>query len=213
MWRWSIAAWSAGCAVAVADEPKPAAPATEKEPASPEQIDKLIRQLGDKDYYVRQRAQDELARLGFEAIEALDAATTDEDLEVASRAKYLLRLMRVEWTAESDPPEVKNCLRNYENMDGRSREARMQMLARLPDAKGVAALCRLVRFEKSSLLSKTAAAVLLFPGRTAEPPSPAAVEIVRKSFAGLQAARRRLAAWPGRGWPPIRRRRWPSGQN
>ena len=66
----------------------------------PEQIDKLIAQLGDKDYYVRQRAQEELARLGFEAFDALSAATTDDDLEIASRAKYLLRLMRVEWTAE-----------------------------------------------------------------------------------------------------------------
>ena len=186
-----VAAWSAGWTVAVADESKPDAPAS-KAAASPERIDKLIRELGNKDYYVRQRAQDELARMGFDAIEALDAATADDDLEVAYRAKYLLRLMRVEWTTEGDSAEVKNCLRNYENMDGRSRIVRMQMLARLPDSKGVAALCRLVRFEKSSLLSKTAATILLFPGRTAEPPSPAAVEIVRKS---LPNSKRPGAVW------------------
>ena len=131
-------------------------------------------------------------RLGFEAIEALDTATTDEDLEVSSRAKYLLRLMRVEWTTEGDSAEVKNCLRNYESLDGRSREARMQMLARQPDPKGVPALCRLVRFERSPLLSKTAAIALLFPNRAAAPPSPADVEILRKS---LQNCKRPGAVW------------------
>ena len=46
-----------------------------------ERVNKLVKQLGDKDYYVRQRAQEELARTGFAAFDALSAATTDEDLE------------------------------------------------------------------------------------------------------------------------------------
>jgi tetratricopeptide (TPR) repeat protein len=187
-----VAAWSAGCAVAIADEPKPGVPAAQEKEASPERINKLIRELGDKDYYVRQHSQDELAKLGFEALEALDAATTNDDLEIAFRAKYLLRLMRVTWTTENDPPEVKNFLRGYENMDSRTRIARMQSLARLPDAKGVAALCRLVRFEKSPLLSKSAAIALLCQERIADPPSPAVIEIVRKS---LQNSKRPGAAW------------------
>ena len=37
-----------------------------------------------------------------------------------------------------------------------AREARMQALAALPNGQGIAALCRLVRFEKSSLLSNLA---------------------------------------------------------
>jgi tetratricopeptide (TPR) repeat protein len=197
-----VARFVAACAAATfllagsasfGQEPKPAKPATsEQEPPSPERINKLVRDLGNKDYYVRQRAQEELARLGFDAIEALDAASTDDDLEIASRAKYLLRLMRVEWTVAGDPKEVKDCLRNYENMDGDSRENRMQMLARLPDGKGVAALCRLVRFEKSPLLSKTAAAVLVFPNRTAEKPIPATIESIRKNL--------RLCKRPGAVW-------------
>jgi tetratricopeptide (TPR) repeat protein len=185
------ATWLAGPAAAGVEEPKPAAPAS-KEPASAERIAKLIRQLGDKDYYARQRAQDELARLGLDAMEALEAATTDDDPEIAARARYLLRLMRVEWAAEGDAPEVKKCLRDYENMDARSREARMRMLAGLPDAKGVAALCRLVRFERSSQLSKTAAAALLLHGRAVEPPGPPAVEIIQKS---LQGCKRPGALW------------------
>ena len=185
------AAWSSGYVAAAIEEPKPAAAAA-KESATPDQVGKLVRRLGDKNYYVRQRAQDELARLGLEAIEALEVATSDEDPEIAARARYLLRLMRVEWTLESDAAEVKKCLRDYENLDARQREARMRMLAGLPDAKGVAALCRLVRFEKSSQLSKIAATSLLLHGKAVNPPLPAAVEAVRKS---LQGCKRPGAAW------------------
>ena len=108
-----VAVLSVSGRVAAADATEP----PKKEAVSADRVAKLIRQLGDKDYFVRQRAEDELARLGFEAFDALNAATTDDDLEIAARAKYLLRLMRVEWTAESDPPEVKSCLHDYESAD------------------------------------------------------------------------------------------------
>ena len=55
-----VALWSAAASVAVADGPKPDAPAAKaKTPASAERIAKLIAELGNKDYYARQRAQDE----------------------------------------------------------------------------------------------------------------------------------------------------------
>ncbi len=191
-----IGAALAVVAVATADEPKPASPPiaqpAPKGPVSVERTSKLIKQLGDNDYFVRQRAQEELARLGFEAFDALGAATTDEDLEIASRAKYLLRLMRVEWTAESDPPEVKKCLRNYEFDDSPSREAKMRALAGLPNGQGIAALCRLVRFEKSLVLSKRAAVALLGGQTSADPPNDAAIETVRKS---LGDCKRPSAVW------------------
>ena len=175
-----------------AETPKPDTRSTANKAVSAEQIDRLVKQLGDKDYYVRQRAQDELARLGFGAFDALTAATTNDDLEIASRAKYLLRLMRVEWTAENDPPEVKTLLHGYEFEDDRSRESKMTALASLPDGQGTAALCRLVRFETSSRLSKTAAIALLGSQPIAEPPGAAVVEIVRKS---LNGCKRPAAAW------------------
>ena len=56
-----------------------------------------------------------MAQFGFEIFDAINAATTDEDLEIAARAKYLLKSMRVEWTAESDSPKVKSCLHDYES--------------------------------------------------------------------------------------------------
>ena len=124
--------------------------------------------------------------MGFEAFDALSAATTDEDLEIASRAKYLLRLMRVEWTLPGDSAEVKKCLRDYEYQDAAAREKAMQALAELPRGEGVAALCRLVRFEKSPLLSKTAALALLSRRSAAAPPRPAAIKTVHKTLLGCK---------------------------
>ena len=157
-----------------------------------ERIDKLIEQLGDKDYYVRQRAQDELARLSFEAFDALTAATANDDLEIASRAKYLLRLMRVEWTAKNDPPEVKNLLKDYERQGDDTRLARMRALAVMPEGKGLLALCRLVRFEKSDALSKLGVIELLKSPSGADPPKTPRVETIRKLFA---KSNRTSASW------------------
>jgi len=185
----ALVAAVAGWARAV-DAPKPvappAAPPAAKKPVSAEQLNRLVKQLGDKDYYVRQRAQDELARLGFEAFDALSAATTHEDLEIASRAKYLLRLMRVEWTTDNDPPEVKACLHGYEFEDERSRETKMQALAALPDGQGAAGLCRLIRFENSSRLSKTAAVALLASQTAADSPKAAVMETIRTNLNGCK---------------------------
>ncbi len=159
---------------------------------SQEQVAKLIEELGDKDYYVRQRAQNELARWGFEAFDALAAATTHDDLEIASRAKYLLRLMRVEWTAKNDPPEVKKLLRDYELLPEEARRARMHALAVMPEGKGISALCRLIRFEKSDVLSKIAAIELLRSSANNEPPKGARAETIRQTFA---KSKRPSAAW------------------
>jgi hypothetical protein len=175
-----------------AEAAKPGTPPVAKKLVPPEQIDRLVKQLGDRDYYVRQRAQEDLSRLGFGAFDALTAATTNDDLEIASRAKYLLRLMRVEWTAENDPPEVKTLLHGYEFEDERSREGKMTSLAALPDGVGANALCRLVRFENSARLSKAAAIALLGIQSIAQPPKAPVAAVVRKTLGGC---RRPGAVW------------------
>ncbi len=163
-----------------------------KDAAQQAQIDKLIEQLGDKDYYVRQRAQNELARLSFDAFDALTAATTNDDLEIASRAKYLLRLMRVEWTAKNDPPEVKNLLKDYERLPEDARQDRMHRLAVMPEGKGLMALCRLIRFEKSDALSKIGAIELLQSTSGRDPPKGPRAETIRKLF---EKSGRTSATW------------------
>ena len=161
---------------------KDAAPDQAKDAAGQAQINKLIEQLGDKDYYVRQRAQNELARLSFDAFDALTVATTNDDLEIASRAKYLLRLMRIEWTAKNDPPGVKALLKDYERLPEDARQERMRALADMPDGKGLMALCRLIRFEKSDVLSKKGVTELLQSPTGRDPPKGARAEAIRKLF-------------------------------
>jgi tetratricopeptide (TPR) repeat protein len=128
---------------------------------SARRIERLIEQLGDDDYLVRQQAQEKLAEFGFQACDALAMASTHEDLEIASRAKYLLRLMQVEWTIPSDPREVKAILTDFGRLSVEERTKKIRALAALPDGMGVVALCRLARFEKSNALSKYAALEIL----------------------------------------------------
>ena len=131
---------------------------------------------------------------GVDALDALlVAANTSDDLEIATRAKYLLKLMRVVWTDKSDPPEVKRLLTDYENQrDERTKVAKMQALADLPGNAGVAALCRLIRYEKSTVLSKQAAIHILNGQPRNAPPDKKVIEIVRQNLAQSQ---RPAAKW------------------
>jgi tetratricopeptide (TPR) repeat protein len=124
-------------------------------------IAKLIEQLGDKQYLVRQAAQDELNRIGPDAFDALSQAENNSDIEICSRAKYLVQQIRIEFVSESDSPQIKQILRDYDRQDDDRRLQKMQELAMLPRDLGLPALCRLVRFEKSPLLSKHGALLIL----------------------------------------------------
>ncbi len=135
----------------------------------------LIEKLGNDDFFARQRAETELKELGLAAFDALAVAENHDDIEIAARAKYLLRTMRIEWTVASDPSDVRQLMKNYQDLDQEGRAARLDDLARLPDDAGVAALCRVARYEKSPLLSKQAALAL------------------------LQASRAKTESWPARG--------------
>ncbi|MBI3461977.1 MAG: hypothetical protein HY000_02815 [Planctomycetes bacterium] len=141
----------------------------ERKQPTPQRIAALIEQLGADDYFQREQAQAELAAMSFEAFDALSAAENHPDIEVAARATYLVRLMRAEWPLASDPPEVKALLDDYELLDENERQQRMEGLARTPGEAGLAALCRLVRFERSQAMSKLAA-ITIFE-RTADEPS------------------------------------------
>jgi tetratricopeptide (TPR) repeat protein len=123
------------------------------------QIASLIQQLGDDDFFVRQRAQEELAKLGFEAYDALSAAEIHDDIEISSRARYLVERMR--WTTPSDPTAVRQVLADYETASEDDRREAIRRLAELPPEIGIDALCRLVRYERSDLRSKLAAVALL----------------------------------------------------
>jgi len=171
---------------------------------SPGQLRRLVAQLGDRDHFRRQRAEQQLAQLGLAAIDVLGEAAESEDLEIAARARRLLALLRVRWADESDPAEVKQVLRDYEFQNAERRQATMALLAELPRAAGLPALCRLVRYEKSALLSKHAATLLL--GSLSVPrDGPAngdflaaaapARDVAERLRAGLGGSRQTAATW------------------
>ncbi len=98
----------------------------------------MVKQLGDDEYNVRQRAQRELERLGFAAFDALTDAEESEDVEVASQARYLTQLIRSHLINERSPPEIRKILgKDYETQqDETVRLARMQQLLELPHGRG-----------------------------------------------------------------------------
>jgi hypothetical protein len=195
---WAVAALLCVAAVSPAAEPttpaKPvdAAPSFSSDEAHSQEIQHWIERLGDEDYFIRRQAQAELAKYGFEAFDALTAATASEDLEIAARARYLLRLMRVEWTAKDDPPQVKKLLTDYDSLGMSGKLSRLEMLAELPDGVGLPILCRLVRYEKSPLLSKYAAKQVIARRGSDQPLPKELFDRLRKD---LQHSRRAAGVW------------------
>jgi len=175
-WCWAVPAQSAG-------EPKE---------TLENRLPRLISQLGENDFHARQRAQEELLKIGFPAIDALTEACDHDDLEIAERARYLLKVIKVDLIHEGDPTTVRRHLENYETADPDGRVVIMGMLAKEPRDQGVEALCRLVCFEKSQALSRQAAIVVL----SLTEPEPSAwikrAKIITETIAG---SRRPGAMW------------------
>jgi tetratricopeptide (TPR) repeat protein len=136
---------------------------TAEEPAESlsDRVERLIAELGANEYSQRERAQAQLLKAGPDAYDALQAAVNHEDIEIAARARYLVRLIRIDWTREDDPPAVKELLKSYDQLTPSVRLQRIEELSKLPGDAGVSALCRVVRFEKSPVLAKQAALRLL----------------------------------------------------
>ncbi len=156
-------------------------------------IAELIQKLGDERFVVRQKAQNELEKLGLEAFDALFDAQNHEDVEIAMRSRYLVRSLRVNWDREDDAPEVKRILRGYGGQHEAERKNRMERLSLLAAADSIPALCRLVRFEASGILSKQAALVVMNLKLPEDPTQRAATaESIRKTIG--------LSKRPGSRW-------------
>lgn len=156
-------------------------------------IARLIQQLGDNEFTVRERAQQELVKLGFTAFDALSEAEESSDLEIADQAGYLVRLIRVDWTRESDPPQVRQILKDYEFQSEDARLERMKQLSLLAGDEGVEWLCRLARFEQSHILSKRAAMFILSMPPLDSPATQAArLKVIMRS---LERSTRPAARW------------------
>jgi tetratricopeptide (TPR) repeat protein len=120
-------------------------------------VEQLITDLGADQFARRENAQAALKQLGLIAFDALIDAQRHPDIEVALRARYLVRSLPIRWARDTDPRRVKGFLATYATQNRADRLNRMQQLAALSNSSGIEALCRLVRFETDHLLSKEAA--------------------------------------------------------
>jgi tetratricopeptide (TPR) repeat protein len=156
-----------------------------------QRIASLIRQLGDEQYALRKQAQEELSKFGAEAFDQLVAAQDDDDIEIAARARYLVHHIRVEWVQDTDSIQVKEVLKDYDNQEADARLACMRQLAALSDV-GLQGLCRVIRFEKSPLMAKQGALLIL---ATPEPLASAWPQRARQIVENLRGSTRTAARW------------------
>ncbi len=156
-------------------------------------IAKLIAQLGAEEFAVREKAQRELGRIGVAAFDALHAAQSNEDIEIALRARYLVRSMNVLWAHDDDPAEIKRILRSYGSQSDEERRSRMARLAGMEGVPAVAALVRIARFESSDVLSKEAGILVLRAAVPADDPD--GENLAEAILASLGPSKRSAAEW------------------
>jgi tetratricopeptide (TPR) repeat protein len=161
--RVAVVCWLAlaSAAAVSADDKKTVAPIDKR-------VSALIEQLGSSHYATREKAAAELSQLGLDAFDALHAAQLNPDVEIAERARYLLNSMKVTWSRPGDSADVKRLLKDYSQHTQVDRRTRIDQLARLEGAGGLEALCRLVRFEMSTVLAKEAALAIMTRPQFAE---------------------------------------------
>lgn len=153
----------------------------------------LISQLGDSQFAVREKAQAELAQIGLAAFDALNEAQSDPDVEISFRARSLLKAIQVDWSVDSDPPEVKRGLRGYGELSPNERRGRIDRLAQIERRGGLPALARLVRYETDDQVARYAALKLLIPAGDAAPEQRAEWAQTLRQIAG--ASERPVVAW------------------
>lgn len=126
-----------------------------------ERLNGLVGDLGADEYFVREKAQRELQRLGIVAFDAVYEATDHEDIEIAHRAKYLVATIEIDWVEEGDSDAVKTILSRYEDSPTDEREKIVLKLSELPVDEALEPLSRVARFEPSESLSRLAVLQLM----------------------------------------------------
>ena len=117
---------------------------------SQQQIRQLITQLGHDEYLQRERAETQLINIGAAAFSALQAAERNADLEVSTRARYLLNQISIDWVRSSDSAAVRTIMLGYGKLAEPQKQEKIELLRKLPNQGGFGALARIVRYETSS---------------------------------------------------------------
>ena len=158
------------------------------------EIQKLIEQLGARQYTERVQAQRQLEAIGLYAFDAIFAAQQHEDVEIASRASYLIRSIKIIWSTPQDPVEVRRLLRGHGNTPSAERLNRIQAVAALKEPAVMPVLARLARYESSRRLSKRAALLAMsWPNQNTPSrnrPNSASEQLAEKKAGPLSAPQR-----------------------
>jgi len=91
-------------------------------------VDKLIRELGDNSFAVRERATEQLRKMGESAISALKKALDSTDAEVRWRAKDILAELSLGITPDW-PPDLADLARKYESLPPHQQTQALNRLA------------------------------------------------------------------------------------
>ncbi len=146
-----------------------------------EEVRRWIDLLGSDSYAMRLRAQSEIRRLGLMPLDLLHEASNSDDKEISLAARQLISSLDISWAFDSDPAIVREVLEDYGvRRNEADRRTQINRLAQLPDRVGLAALCRLVRFETSLRLSREAALLVMQQPPEIDGMGPAlAVQVIR----------------------------------
>lgn len=124
---------------------------------SDQPIEQWIEMLGSEQYAARQRAEQALLRLGAEAFDQLKSVEDHADLEVATRAHYLLGQIKIQWVHAQDPVRIRKWMAHYDEFSESDRLRCIERMAAINNSSVLGALCRIARFDSSPLLSREAA--------------------------------------------------------
>jgi tetratricopeptide (TPR) repeat protein len=170
----------------------PAANSRPSAEAQQARIEKLIQELGNPRYAARRAAASELRQIGAAAFDLLHAASEDSDPEIAASANYLLRQITVRWVQPDDSATVRAVLRQYGQEAEAARLQRVELLAKLPQNGGLSALCRIARYDRSPVVSRTAALAIIRPSDVSASRTPVDAAVVDRQ---LGASTRAAATW------------------
>jgi tetratricopeptide (TPR) repeat protein len=174
------------------------APTLIADPApDPAHIEKLVKQLGDDDWRKRERASEELKRIGLSARETLMALSSHADSEVAARVRRLLEEMP--WAvAGEDDTEAVELLQNFAHESEAQRRNTLHALTLLGAKKNLQPLLRIARFFPSEQIAFAAvAAIELTAARTfdADETNQIAKQALESRVAPSRPALALLIAW------------------
>lgn len=140
---------------------------TDRADSLQEEVRQLVEKLGDDDYIVRQRAEDQLLRIGMKAFGELRNALQNEDVEIAIRAARILEQLNL-FHQDRENEGVRIVVDTYAVEQNIAQKAKcIQLLASpdpyfgYPNGEGLQTLCRIARFEQEKALRAEAVKALI----------------------------------------------------